>query len=972
MLLNFLPYKSYESQVKILTLIQILILIINLHLEFRRLKLALKGILRESWVNLDLTSACDKIMFKTRLKQFFKLLTLVFIIGCCLLQSAFPLVVLAQHNINLYAGKPLYPIKILESDIPVGTNATYQIYLQKSRPYHVYCYGKWVDYGSNPETDYDIYVYDPEGKLVASHTESAGLPEHLGTTVDQPFFTPTKAGNYSFTIKNDASESKGAEEATLMAIEHIECNQLYRQNLQGKVNDNPVENTSWAFEFCTDGKHIEVRIDVPDSLDMYEARLYPMANPSRSIGTTLNGVPLAWEPGLYGALSGSYGGYNLNSTGFRNPNATASCEYFGQDMLINYTHPDNGNTLYHLVLIGEEGEGEISFTVKTDFGPRARNPAHMDFISKPVSPMRIEESQIPIGEDWTYVYSLSENRSYHVYCYGDWIASKTDYDIQVYNPQGQLVSSHTEAAGLPEHLGTTVDQPFFTPTKAGNYSFTIENDPRESDGEKGGTFMVIEHVDCNRWHQRYLQGKVNDKAVEDTGWAYEFCTNSSRLEVWIDVPNSLDMYEARLYLMANPSGGIGTTLNGVPLAWEPGLYGSLKSVAKPQATFGGFNLDDRGYKNPGAMASCEYSGQDMLINYTSPYNSEFVLYHFVLLAEFGQGNVRFMVKTDFNPPQLYVLNPVERAYPSGETTIIANVSDETELERVWLTYTGDNWLTSASVDMVEDQNDTYKATIPQQSAGTFVKYKILAVDVSENQAQVQGNYSVKNPTEIGISLSRPFCYVGETVTVNGSISHGGAIVTLNYTCKDAELLRSAHADSSGLFSDSYTLSSFGVWTISASWLGNQICFGAVSNSESLAVSKIIPSLTCNVTAQVLNLGDKVIVNGSISPVVSFAQIRLVFTRPNGSAVEASVYTHANGTFDTDFTPDSSGLWQVVAKFDGDKTRYGASESYPSMFVVEEHVGFQFEFYIYIAVGAAAGAVVLIVVIRMYRGRAEET
>jgi len=484
--------------------------------------------------------------------------------------------------------------------------------------------------------------------------------------------------------------------------------------------------------------------------------------------------------------------------------------------------------------------------------------------------------------------------------------------------------------------------------------------------------MVIEHVDCNRWYQRYLQGKVNDKPVEETGWAYEFCTNSTRLEIRIDVPDSLDMYEARLYLMANPSRGIGTTLNGVPLAWEPGLYGSIKSVTKPQATFGGFNLEDKGYKNPGAMASCEYSGQDMLINYTSPYNSEFVLYHLVLLAEFGQGNVRFMVKTDFNAPQLSVLNPVERAYPTDETTIVAYVSDETKLERVWLTYTGDNWLTSASVDMVEDQNGTYRATIPRQPAGTLVKYKILAVDVSENQAEVQGSFPVKNPTKIEISLSRPICDVDDTVMVNGSISHGGATVTLNYTCKDTELLRSALADPNGFFNDLYTPPSFGVWTISASWPGNQTCFGAVSDSESLAVSKIIPSLICNVTAKALSLGEKITVNGSISPIVSFAQVRLVFTRPNGSTVETSVDTYANGTFDAEFTPDFSGLWQVVAKFDGDKTRYGASESYPSMFVVEEHVGFQYEFYIYIAAGVAAGAVALIVIIRMYRRRAEET
>ena len=915
-------------------------------------------------------------MPKMHLRQFSTTVILCFvIIGYSILWLQFPMVVTAQQQDNPYAGKPLYPIKILESDIPIGANTSYRIFLQSDHKYHVYCYGEWVEYSSDFKTDYDIYVYDPGGWLVSSHTEAAGLPEHLGTTVDDPFFIPTETGNYTFMVKNDPRESEGEKEATLMAIEHIECDKLYIQNLRGKMNDKPVEGTSWAYEFCTDSKHIEVWIDVPASLDMYEARLYPMANPAENIGTTLNNVPLAWEPGLYEELHQGYGGYNLNSTGFRNPDATASCEYSGQDMLINYTHPDDGETLYHLVLIGEEGVGEISFEVKTEFDPRAQNPTYTDYLSKPVSPMRIKGSQIPVGEDWTYVYSVSENHSYHVYCYGDWIdytadSAKTDYDIYVYNPADQLVSSHTEAAGLPEHLGTTVDDPFLIPTETGNYTFMVENDPRESDGEKGATFMVIEHLDCNTWYQRYLHGKVNDAPTEHSSWAYEFSTNSSHVEVWIDVPASLDMYEARLYLMANPSRNIGTLLNDVPLAWESGLYGSLKTVNKPQAAFGGFNLDDRGYKNPDALASCEYSGQDMLINYTSPYKSELILYHLVLLAEIGQGNIRFMAKTDFDPPQLSIKDPMERAYPSNETRITADVSDETGLERVWLTHTEDNWLTSASVDMVEDENSTHTGTIPRQPAGTFVKYKVSAEDVAGNLAEVVGNLTVKNPTQIEISLSQYICNVDETVTVSGSISHGGTAVTLNYTCGNTELLKSVNADPAGLFSGSFAPSSFGMWTISASWSEDQTHFAGLSNFESLAVSKISPALTCNVSTESLSPGEKIIVSGSIDPIMNFAHVRLAFTRHNGSTVTTSAYTSANGTFSTDFTPNSTGSWQVVAEFEGDNIRYAASGSYPSTFVVEAPSGFRFEFYIYIAVGTAVGAVVVILAIRIYRRRAE--
>jgi hypothetical protein len=54
----------------------------------------------------------------------------------------------------------------------------------------------------------------------------------------------------------------------------------------------------------------------------------------------------------------------------------------------------------------------------------------------------------------------------------------------------------------------------------------------------------------------------------DTAWAYEFVTDASNIQITINVPNTLDMYEARLYKMSNPDSLI---INDSPLPWEPGL-----------------------------------------------------------------------------------------------------------------------------------------------------------------------------------------------------------------------------------------------------------------------------------------------------------------------------------------------------------------------------------------------------------------
>ena len=88
---------------------------------------------------------------------------------------------------------------------------------------------------------------------------------------------------------------------------------------------------------------------------------------------SINAFPLPWEAGLYGNLSGIIGGYNFETQGYRGVTYT-SCEYKGQPMFLNYTSPNIGINLYHLVLIGEEGYGEVDFMMKTDFGNYSLSP----------------------------------------------------------------------------------------------------------------------------------------------------------------------------------------------------------------------------------------------------------------------------------------------------------------------------------------------------------------------------------------------------------------------------------------------------------------------------------------------------------------------------------------------------------------------------------------------------------------------
>lgn len=386
---------------------------------------------------------------------------------------------------------------------------------------------------------------------------------------------------------------------------------------------------------------------------------------------------------------------------------------------------------------------------------------------KPGLPVLINDSQIMLGQNWSIVSPLLANHSYHVYLYGEWIDvgpdPKTDYDIYVYDYFGEMEGYHTASAGLPEHLGTD-GSAFFVPKCTGNYTFAIVNDLKESKAAEQATFMIIEDVENNVWHEHYVEGKDNNSLpVLNTGWAYEFATESRPVELYVKVPKTLDMYEARLYLMSDAASKNQTVLDEIPLAWEPGLYGVRSNGTN---VIGGYNLESEEYRG-NAYASCEYYGQDMFLNFTSP-NPGKNLYHLVFIGEVGYGTIDFLVKTEFNNTSLKPSTVPTRAYPDNATTI-AYTSNSTDLQDATLQYSTDGWRSTNSVDM-EISNRTCKADIPKQTAGTVVSYAITAKDVLENILNANGSYLVKYLSTLNLTSVPMATRLGENVTLRGSFT----------------------------------------------------------------------------------------------------------------------------------------------------------------------------------------------------------
>jgi hypothetical protein len=565
-------------------------------------------------------------------------------------------------------------------------------------------------------------------------------------------------------------------------------------------------------------------------------------------------------------------------------------------------------------------------------------------------PLNISRGHIEIGQNWTYIFTLDNDSQYHVYFYGEWLGTETDYDIFVYDPQGYLETYHTESHGLIEHLGTTVEQPLFKPKKDGNYSILIVNDPKDSLRAESGTLMVIEHLGVNSWYRNKTYLEVG--LPYHTSWVYEFNSSSQHIEIAVDVPDTLDMYEARIYLMANPAVGLGSDLLGIPIAWEPGLYGQIQSGA------GGYNTNRTAYRG-NAFDSHEYKGQSMLINYTSTYSGN-LLYHLVFLAEYGDGNLSFIIQTDFSEPVLNATRPsTAHAGHATHITVIANDTGS-GLERIESQYSiddGNNWTTSELIPVAQS---VYKVTIPGQPAGTTVLYSIEAADHAGNTAVEGGSYLSQSPSTLTIALPSPLIDGGSDMNLEGNLTpptEDEELLIQYFSPGNYTEIRLIRTQAQGYFHDIFTPNVSGTWKIVVAWPGSRE-YSASQNSTIVTVLQTSHALNISVNSNAVVLEGTLIINGVTSPALPSAPIDLRISNPNGGTSTTKLKTSSEGAFFFSFSPNIKGSWAIEALFQGDLLHNAASAS----ITVDVHEPWPIWYYLLIV---AAVSVVLLVVWRKF-------
>ena len=564
-------------------------------------------------------------------------------------------------------------------------------------------------------------------------------------------------------------------------------------------------------------------------------------------------------------------------------------------------------------------------------------------IEKPLDPVYINPDEtkpgiinvdLDIGETWNVIYTLEGGKRYHIFLVGEWVDftdPQTDYDIFTYSPYGEE-TWHTESAGIPEHVANDRLHQLFETDVTGSYTFEIVNDKRDSNGTDAAVFMLIEHVDTDTWYTQYFEGRRNDKPVFYTTWSYEFTTDAPRVRVIVNVSDTLDMYEARLYPMANLMAGIGDDVWGIPVPFGSLLMGDTEYDKTTGTTYGGYNTTIEGYVDRELMASCEYKGEDMEIllempgalNQTIADNMTSISYYLVLIAERGQGDAEFYVQTDFTPPKITLVEPPEMGYASEETLIEASITSASEVRRVWADYTydgGETWGT----EELEPERGLYAGELPPFPAGVHLSYTVHARDELGGVGTVDAGFPVKNRVTLSCEPSKSKVKMGESVEVRGTATPSVGNVVLRFKNGDHEETVEVEPDALGTFRYTFKPSLMGEWNLQALFSGGDAESPASSDPVTFVAESTPTSIVGSLSSSEVKQNRLITFSGTVAPRIPGLTVEITFASPTSYHKE-TVVTDAYGGFTYGLKPQEAGAWSVLAQVIDEGLRYAPSQS----------------------------------------------
>jgi hypothetical protein len=557
-----------------------------------------------------------------------------------------------------------------------------------------------------------------------------------------------------------------------------------------------------------------------------------------------------------------------------------------------------------------------------------------DYI-EPFEPQIIEKNELlnypgrkPSSKE--YRCYLEAGHKYHVFLVGEWITNRTiannatDYDIEVRNPNNVVVSINTESAGLPEQVANDAYHQYFIPSMTGDYRFIIYNDPEDSapDAADAADFLIIEHLEMNTRYTTKLAGKpyVGGDYPPDHKIAYEFNTSEEIFQLFIEVEDpvpdkgitGLDMYEARIYPMANIEKDIGYAIQGIGVPYGYFLRNN-ENPSNRTMGYGGYNTSIEAAIYPEMRVSCESAGVDMKIFIQKPGGNssanDNVFYYLVMLAEYFEGDVEFYMKTDYRSVNLTLVEPIDVGY-SGETTLVKVVAESAaEIDSMWLEYTIDGWDSKDEIALLEKE-DYWLAVLPSFRLNDNVEYIIHAKDEINNYGIFEGEFLVMNKVDIEFGIAGNVILGGQKVLITGSASKPSINLHLNieHEEKNQEIVIQNKGD--GSFSYEYTPNKIGEYDIYLSYEGDEDYHPTQTEEKSFRVDKRELMLTCVLSNELHKNKRPLEVSGKVTPPIYGLNVEFIFVTPETSFIETTS-TNRHGEYSLTITPEVIGYWDML-------------------------------------------------------------
>lgn len=176
------------------------------------------------------------------------------------------------------------------------------------------------------------------------------------------------------------------------------------------------------------------------------------------------------------------------------------------------------------------------------------------------------------------------------------------------------------------------------------------------------------------------------------------------------------------------------------------------------------------------------------------------------------------------------INPFHENGPEGQTITLTYVKpDGSDVVRTVVTQTASVF----SDSYTPDQEGTWKVMASWAGNPWWLP------STSFYQSFYVTAAVVKPTTTISASVSNATITLNNAVTVSGTISPtvNGVTVTLTYTKPDGtSLTRTALSGNGGTYADTYTPTTEGSWSVTASWAGNDDYQGSTSSAATFTVS----------------------------------------------------------------------------------------------------------------------------------------